>query len=277
MNHQPKISIITVSYNAVNTIEETILSVINQTYSNIEYIIIDGGSTDGTIDIIKKYADKITYWVSEPDKGIYDAMNKGALIATGKYIQYLNSSDILYKTSIITEIILRIPNKDNYPDIIYGDMIIEKRFGTFYMQPTLLSEFYDTFPMYHPSSWIKKELLQKIKFDTNFKISADFNLFRNLYYSGYKFYYIPIAFTIFEGICGISSTSHYKSWLEKQIIINNKQPKHKVFYKKYQTIFSQKIKSIIYCILDLIFPNLRDNIAFNTFMKDKRVKYASKH
>ena len=276
MNHQPKISVITVSYNAINTIEDTILSVINQTYSNIEYIIIDGGSTDGTIDIIKKYADKITYWVSEPDKGIYDAMNKGALKATGEYIQYLNSSDILYKTSIITEIISRIPNKYNYPDIIYGDMIIEKRFGTFYMQPVSLSEFYDTFPMYHPSSWVKKELLLKVKFDTNFKISADFNLFRNLYYSGYKFYYIPIAFTIFEGIYGISSTSHYKSWLEKQIIINNKQPRHKVFYKKYQTIFSQKIKSIIYCILDIIFPNFRDNIAFNTFMKDKRVKYASK-
>ena len=73
------ISIVTVSYNAVLTIEQTILSVINQTYPNVEYIIIDGGSTDGTVDIIKKYANKIAYWVSEPDKGIYDARIKVGL------------------------------------------------------------------------------------------------------------------------------------------------------------------------------------------------------
>ena len=82
MNY-PLISVITVSYNAVLTIEQTILSVINQTYLNIEYIIIDGGSTDGTVNVIKKYADKIAYWVSEPDKGIYDAMNKGIAYSHG--------------------------------------------------------------------------------------------------------------------------------------------------------------------------------------------------
>lgn len=81
----PLITVITVSYNAASSIEQTIISVINQTYPHIEYIIIDGGSTDNTVDIIKKYADKISYWVSEPDKGIYDAMNKGIKIAAGKY------------------------------------------------------------------------------------------------------------------------------------------------------------------------------------------------
>ena len=92
-----KISIVTVSFNAVKTIEQTILSVINQTYENIEYIIIDGGSTDGTIDIIKKYEDQISYWVSEKDKGIYDAMNKGIDIATGDYVYFIQSADVLNK------------------------------------------------------------------------------------------------------------------------------------------------------------------------------------
>ena len=98
------ISVVTVSYNAVSTIEQTILSVINQTYPNVEYIIIDGGSTDGTVDIIKKYADKIAYWVSEPDKGIYDAMNKGGLKTTGDFIQFLNAGDWLENEHVIEKI-----------------------------------------------------------------------------------------------------------------------------------------------------------------------------
>ena len=83
----PIISVITVCYNVASTIEKTMLSVLNQTYKNLEYIIIDGNSTDGTVDIIKKYAERLTFWISEPDKGIYDAMNKGIKLATGKWIQ----------------------------------------------------------------------------------------------------------------------------------------------------------------------------------------------
>lgn len=98
------ISIVTVSYNAVLTIEQTILSVINQTYPNVEYIIIDGGSTDGTVDIIKKYEDKIAYWVSEPDKGIYDAMNKGVVVATGEWINFMNAGDIFTDGDVIDKL-----------------------------------------------------------------------------------------------------------------------------------------------------------------------------
>jgi glycosyltransferase involved in cell wall biosynthesis len=98
------ISIITVVYNGVSTIEQTILSVINQTYKNIEYIIIDGSSTDGTVDIIKKYEKHLIYWVSEPDKGIYDAMNKGIRKATGEWLNFMNSGDIFSDISVLKNI-----------------------------------------------------------------------------------------------------------------------------------------------------------------------------
>lgn len=123
MNTPPLITIITVAYNAVKDIENTILSVLNQTYPNIEYIIIDGGSTDGTLDIIKKYEDKISYWVSEADKGIYDAMNKGALKATGEWLNFMNAGDTFYDQQVLEKVF-----KDNDwsdADVIYGDINIE--------------------------------------------------------------------------------------------------------------------------------------------------------
>ena len=98
-----KISIITVCYNSAATLEKTILSVANQTYSNIEYIIVDGNSKDETVDIIKKQEDKITKWISEPDKGLYDAMNKGISMATGDIIGILNSDDTFFSNEILAD------------------------------------------------------------------------------------------------------------------------------------------------------------------------------
>lgn len=127
-----KISIITVSYNAVKTIEQTILSVLNQTYSNIEYIIIDGSSTDGTVDIIKKYDDKISYWVSEPDKGIYDAMNKGIDVATGEYLYFIQVGDLLRTDALQKVVPFLSYNKCNF---VYGNVYMQgdnKVYGGFF-------------------------------------------------------------------------------------------------------------------------------------------------
>lgn len=116
----PVVSIITPSYNQGEYLEETILSVLNQDYQNIEYIIIDGGSTDNSVDIIKKYDTKVTYWVSEKDKGQADAINKGFAKTTGDYICWINSDDILYPDFISTRIKQFSENPDI--DMIYGDV-----------------------------------------------------------------------------------------------------------------------------------------------------------
>jgi len=114
---EPKLSVITIVYNNVKDIERTMLSVLDQTYKNIEYIIIDGGSNDGTKDIIYKYKDKLGQFISERDNGIYDAMNKGLALATGDYVLFMNSGDEIYSTETVTDVFDTSPNADIY----YGE------------------------------------------------------------------------------------------------------------------------------------------------------------
>jgi glycosyltransferase involved in cell wall biosynthesis len=116
-----KISIITVVYNGVDLLEDTIRSVVGQTYPNIEYLIIDGASNDGTLDIIKKYDDLIDQWISEPDNGLYDAMNKGIKLATGDYLWFMNSGDHIHEPTTVQRMMDR---NTNNADIIYGEVLL---------------------------------------------------------------------------------------------------------------------------------------------------------
>lgn len=225
-----KISIITVVYNSIDKIEATIQSVINQTYSNIEYIIIDGGSKDGTIDIIQKYSEKISYWVSEPDEGVYHAMNKGANIATGEWINFMNAGDLFYNNTVIYDIFYS--NKNESTTVIYGDTLNSFTFGSFLFKPKSLTLIEKGMPFCHQSSFSKRDILAKYPFDPAFKISADYNLFYNLYQDGYVFYYIPICFSIYEvADQGISNSSRL---IKEEFLINNNLS---LYYKrllKYQ-------------------------------------------
>ena len=117
MIFQPKLSVITIVYNNVRDIERTMLSVLNQTYQNLEYIIIDGRSTDGTVQIIEKYRDRLSHFTSEPDRGIYDAMNKGLARASGDYLLFMNSGDEIYAHDTVEKIFSLQPDADIY----YGE------------------------------------------------------------------------------------------------------------------------------------------------------------
>lgn len=121
---QPVFSIITITYNASRWLEKTILSVLSQSYPGIEYIIIDGKSTDGTVDIIRQYETGLSFWISEPDAGLYDAMNKGLQHATGDYVWFMNAGDTFYTANTIQKVADLISRKKVLPDVIYGETAI---------------------------------------------------------------------------------------------------------------------------------------------------------
>lgn len=193
-----KISIITVSYNSEKTIENTIKSVINQTYSDIEYIIIDGGSTDHTLSIIEKYKDKIAKIISKPDKGIYDAMNKGLKLASGEIIGILNSDDLYYNEKVIETIIKKIKEKN--ADCCWGDLVyINKNNINQIIRFWKSSEygnrkFQKGWHPPHPTFFVRKKIYEKYgNFNLKFKIAADYELMlRFLEKYKIKFCYIPM-------------------------------------------------------------------------------------
>ena len=174
----PKISIITVSYNSAKTIEQTILSVINQSYKNIEYIIIDGGSTDGTVDIIKKYADKIAYWVSEPDEGISDAFNKGIKKSTGEIVGIINADDWYELDAVekVANIITANEFEFIFGNLDYYDMN-DKYCFTQYADYDYLENIKKEMSVAHPTVFVKKTVYDVYGvFDKRFKTAMDFEL-----------------------------------------------------------------------------------------------------
>ena len=213
--NNPLISIITVSFNAVSTIEKTILSVINQTYPNIEYIIIDGGSTDGTVNVIKKYSDKITHWVSEPDKGIYDAMNKGIAIATGEWINFMNAGDIFKTTNVIKDIFY---NKCINASILYGDAEFKDIYETYIFKARPIQDIMNIMPFSHPSVFIKGDLHKNNPYDTKFRSSGDYNFFLSMYKQNVIFKYMPIVISTFDATEGMSKDNYIIVHKEDAII-----------------------------------------------------------
>ena len=168
-----RLSIITINYNNSIGLRKTIESVVSQTDNNFEYIIVDGGSSDGSVDIIKQYADKVSQWVSERDGGIYNAMNKGVRMAHGEYIMFLNSGDILYDNNVIGHVLPKLK-----ADICVGNMASDK--GGRMMPPDekdLTMSFFIRRSLAHPSSFTKRELLEIHPFREDTKIVGDREFF----------------------------------------------------------------------------------------------------
>ena len=177
MQNNAKISIVTINYNNPSGLKKTIESVVNQTWKNFEYIIIDGGSTNGDLEIIQYYQDQINYWVSEPDKGVYNAMNKGIKKATGDFIIFMNSGDVFNDNNVL-ENTVPLFNKDAY--FIYGNNYKEKenskRLKTYSSKLTF--SFFYTSSLNHQATFIKRDVFTELfYYDENKKIVSDWELF----------------------------------------------------------------------------------------------------
>ena len=163
-------SVITINYNNKDGLETTINSVLGQTYKDFEYIIIDGGSTDGSVEVIKKYATQIDYWVSEPDKGIYNAMNKGIRRATGDYVNFMNSGDTYHSSSAL-ESIAELHSEN---DLIVGGYYETEKGVSHTIPPqdvTLLTLM--KYTINHQATFYKRELFNKRLYDESYMIMAD--------------------------------------------------------------------------------------------------------
>jgi glycosyltransferase involved in cell wall biosynthesis len=235
---KPLISIITVSYNAAATIEQTILSVVNQDFTDYEYIIVDGGSTDGTVDIIKKYHDKIALWVSEPDKGIYDAMNKGNRLAKGEFIYFIGGDDLLFDELVLNKVSSYLIKERK---VYYGNVLFKKR-NVIYDGKFNLTKIV-TRNISHQSIFYPRGIFEKYSFDTKYKIFADYDLNLKLYgNSSYSFDYISITIALFndEGASGsnVLDASFEKDRLE---IIKSNFPYWVYLYRFFRTKLSKFI------------------------------------
>ena len=194
-NNKPTISIITVVYNGEDFIEDAIKSVLNQTYKNIEYIIIDGKSTDNTLNIVKKHEDKISKIISEKDNGLYDAMNKGIKLATGDIIGIINSDDFFSYKNLFEDIINTFSRDD--VDIVYSDLVYVDPKNTDktirYWKSKKQKPFKTGWHPPHPTMFVKKSFYEKYGyFDTDFKIAADYELMlRFIEKHEAKLFYLP--------------------------------------------------------------------------------------
>ena len=212
-----KISIITITYNSARTLQRALESVQSQTYKDIEHVIVDGASKDGTREIVEAYAKQHTNvrWVSEPDEGIYNALNKGIRMATGDVVGFLHSDDVFFSTDSIGHIAAAF--EDKQVDVVYGDLQYCK--GNKVVRRWQSNEFHPRSLKYgwmppHPTVYVRREVYEQVgKYDEWFRISADYDMMLRIFTAGYKAQYLPEVLVNME--VGGASNKNTKARLSK--------------------------------------------------------------
>lgn len=247
-----KLSIVTICRNEEKRIEYTIQSVINQSFKDYQYIVIDGASTDQTTEIIKKYQGEIDIFISEPDKGIYNAMNKAIDYCTGEYIFFLNGGDIIFEQSTLEKIL----SHKLKADLIYGNIGIKEQNGKRWileMPPKLTKPYLLKKTIPHQATFTRKMLFDKIgKYDESFRIAADYKLsLKAICLYNCSVQYIPEVFSLFDR-CGVGFMKPELRKKEKKKIQNQLFNKKTIISLKIQrNKYFKKLKYIVEKILSV--------------------------
>lgn len=240
-----KVTVVTVVYNAIELIERTLRSVISQNYEHMEYVVIDGKSSDGTSDVIKCYQDGIDQYICESDSGIYNAMNKGIESATGDYILFMNAGDTFCSSDTISKV---SRSMDGRADAIYGDRTYIKKDGTKELQQAKpINSVFERMPYCHQSAFVATSALKEHPFDETYKFAADYNQVVQLFLSGKNFEYLPGAICNF--VEGGMSESGLRPYLEVlKIQLDNCSDKELI---KTKSVYFRAFRNNIQDLLDL--------------------------
>ena len=208
---KPLVTVVTVVKNDAQALKKTLDSITGQTYDNIEFILIDGASTDGTLELVKEYEDRIDFWVSEADKGIYDAMNKGIALASGDWINFMNAGDFFYEKDTVEKVFAKDYGD---ADFIYGDTFFLGGDFDGVVKAWDFDILWKTMVFTHQSLFARAEVLRRRCFDTRFKICADYNIIFNSYMEGLQFFNSDTVIAAFDpGISELSrSRMAYEKW-----------------------------------------------------------------
>lgn len=244
-----RLSVVTVSFNAKECIEKTILSVLGQDYPGLEYIIIDGGSTDGSAEIISRYADKLAYWCSEKDGGIYFGMNKGIAAATGDFLIFMNADDVFADSKVLSDVAEYIQNHPE-ADVVYGDSEQVLEYGTYLIKPD--TAYIDNrMSVSHQASFVRLELLRKHPFDTRYRFAADFEQLSALYLEGHRFEHMERTVARVEMRGGTTHRHYVESAEEMYSIIEargidiRREKRKRIRHKKIVRAFRKWVPEFI--------------------------------
>lgn len=256
MKNHPKISIVTVCFNCKDVIEKTICNVLKQTYRNVEYIVIDGASMDGTKEIVESYADRLAYWSSEPDSGIYDAMNKGIDVATGDWIIFRNAGDYFFKPTTIEDVFDWYEDKGE--DFIVGGMRSFDHIGYhdkfYHLQD--MDVWHRAF-ISHPSTFVRLSVQKAHLFPTSYRIASDYYFFQKLMLEGAAMVCYDGIVSLFDSESGISSTQLVQSWKEMLLIRRQLNAPRNVLKETQKMFFKTRLYQIFVNVLKIYKPLYR--------------------